>query len=341
MSPSPARFGYRATFVAALVVAPFLLVPSHTQDTGDPARRADTSGRDSGPVLPISSPTNPLPEGVLLRIDGKDISASDYRDHAFRRTGMSGFLDFVDGLLVAKKAAELGVTVTREELDAAVERLVQSRIELLAGDPARFDESLRRQFYTAESWRAWQRRRLHPELLAGRCVLEARTITDADVRRKFEAIYGPDGVMTQVRQIFIAGHRKVPGGTPESLSRDLVERLSSQPERFVELVREYSDHAPSRRNDGLIPGYRPGQTRVGSVGKAFDEAVARLEDVGQIAGPVESELGYHIIQLVSRTETRSEDVSAEIRTHLERQPPTPSELLRFKRELRRAARIEM
>ena len=64
---------------------------------------------------------------------------------------------------------------------------------------------------------------------------------------------------------------------------------------FVELAKEHSQ-CPSSQNGGALGEFSPGQ-----MVKEFDDVVFS-EDLGKIHGPVQTQFGFHLIEITSRTE---------------------------------------
>ena len=84
-----------------------------------------------------------------------------------------------------------------------------------------------------------------------------------------------------------------------SLARELLERLESG-EDFAELAEQYSDDPGSRVNGGDL-----GVIARGQMVAPFEDAVYRMGE-GDIEGPVETQYGYHIINLVELTEVQQQ-----------------------------------
>lgn len=99
-------------------------------------------------------------------------------------------------------------------------------------------------------------------------------------------------------------------------AEDLARQVKQNPARFAELAKQHSQDPGSAANGGDL-----GFFSRGTMPKAFEEAVFAIKP-GEIAGPVETEYGYHIIRLanVKGGETQSfEDVRAKIEQELKRQ----------------------
>jgi peptidyl-prolyl cis-trans isomerase D len=69
---------------------------------------------------------------------------------------------------------------------------------------------------------------------------------------------------------------------------------------FAELAREYSDDPGSANNGGDLGIVTPGQ-----MVQPFEQAVFSMQQ-GDIAGPIETQFGYHIIKLTELTEERQQ-----------------------------------
>ncbi len=82
-------------------------------------------------------------------------------------------------------------------------------------------------------------------------------------------------------------------GTPEEFARSLVSRIRNG-EDFATLARQYSSDPGSGANGGDL-----GWGGRGNWVKPFEDA-AFLTRVGQIAGPVQSQFGWHIIKVTGR-----------------------------------------
>ena len=63
---------------------------------------------------------------------------------------------------------------------------------------------------------------------------------------------------------------------------------------FAEVAREYSK-CPSGQSGGALGEFSPGQ-----MVKEFDDVVFSAE-IGKVQGPVQTQFGFHLIEITSRT----------------------------------------
>jgi len=88
-----------------------------------------------------------------------------------------------------------------------------------------------------------------------------------------------------------ASHILVP---TEELCNSLKGKIAAG-EKFADLAKEYSQ-CPSGTDGGALGEFTPGQ-----MVKEFDQVVFN-EAVGEVHGPVQTQFGYHLIEITSRTD---------------------------------------
>ena len=118
--------------------------------------------------------------------------------------------------------------------------------------------------------------------------LSADAVTEGQVMEMYEAEYGGTEPSTE----YNASHILVES---ESEAQALIERLNAG-EDFAELARAEST-GPSAPSGGNLGWFGPG-----AMVQPFDEAVQDME-AGEVAGPVQTEFGWHVIKL---NETREQ-----------------------------------
>ncbi|NNU42673.1 SurA N-terminal domain-containing protein [Ramlibacter montanisoli] len=123
------------------------------------------------------------------------------------------------------------------------------------------------------------------------------TINEADLKTYYEQNASRIGGQEERRasHILVA----VPKGAPEAdkakaraKADELLAQVKKNPAGFAELAKKNSQDEGSAQRGGDLDFF----TR-GAMVKPFEDAVFAMKDKGEIAGPVESEFGYHVIQL--------------------------------------------
>jgi len=294
-----------------------------------------------GLLLLLSAGEEKLPEGVLAIVDGKKITLQDYKDYLWKVHGTSELQNYIDMLLVEKKAKQLGITVTEEEVRNRVEEDVQRIVEgFYRGDVARWRQALADAGRTPEEYKAQRAFLARLNLLQRKIVLKARKVTEEKIRQRFERDYGKGGVKYILRHILISTRprgRRTPDPEYEAKARTKAERILRElldGADFEEMVRLYSDDVFTKKRGGRLLRYRPGL-----YGEEFDKAVQNLKKPGDISGIVRTRRGFHIIHLLGKEITKYEDVKEKIRKQLETEPPTTKEIIEFLKQLRSQAKI--
>ena len=102
----------------------------------------------------------------------------------------------------------------------------------------------------------------------------------------------------------------------KKIAEEIAAQAKANPSKFAELAKQRSQDPGSAAQGGDL-GSNPRGTMV----KAFDDAVFSMKP-GEIEGPVQSEFGYHVIQLKGITPEKMrafDEVRAQIETDLKRQ----------------------
>lgn len=321
---------------SVLLTAAFLPSPVISQD--------DSTGKELlvGGDVSTEKKTPALPAGVLARVAGKDITVHDYVSYLYQSLGKSRLDEFLDRLLIEEEARRLEIEVQEDEIESAVEERLERTIKALyQGEEARFVENLAKRRLSLEDYRGKARQDLYYETLWNEVVLKTRQVTEVDVRREFERVYGEGGVRYVIRHILVAPQTEDPPGSGragEGAGRTLASaraRASKVLKRlqrggsFVQSVKKYSDDVFTRRNGGRIPFYSKEL-----FGNNFHEAVMQLNPQSPLSRVVQSPRGYHIIQLIDRQRTRFDDVKREIEDSLAKKPPMVAERHNLIKKLR-------
>lgn len=209
-------------------------------------------------------------------------------------------------LLLAAAAAAKTV-LPAEELDKAL----QSEYAQAGGEQG-FLEALKKADVTIDHVKkSVEETLLINKLLAG--VVESATkVTPDEVRQAYDQ-ESTVGKTATVRHILILTQGKT--DAEKAAAKTKIEGILAEAKAgadFAELAKKYSEDGGSKDNGGLYENFPRGK-----MVKPFDEAAFSVP-VGQLSGVVETNYGYHILQIVGRTnETRPfEEARAEIESRL-------------------------
>ena len=343
--------------------------PPAKEEPSPPAaeKASDAPAAPSTAENPTSTPAPPpgadprFPPGVVGRVNGRDITVDEYAAYLLASIGKSRLDEYVDRLLLDAEAKSLGMTVTPEEVEASVdERLDRTIKGLYKGNKEAYAANLERRRSSVEEEKARLRQERYYDLLREKVILKTREVGEEDIRREFERVHGDGGLRYTLRHILVSTRpgpsrpEEAPAGdaaagadavkaAPEPVrtkaeARERAEKVLAEIRGgldFVQAVKQYSDDPFTKKNDGRIPTYRKG-----TYGNDFHAAVETLTPESPVSGVVESQRGYHIIQLVEKIQTKLEDVRAEIEQMAKSQPPTPRERLELTSRLRQKAKLE-
>ncbi|MBV8033169.1 MAG: SurA N-terminal domain-containing protein [Betaproteobacteria bacterium] len=177
---------------------------------------------------------------------------------------------------------------------------------------ATIDDAKAKAYYDSNQaeFRTPERVRAEYVLLSADALARLDPPTEAEVKQAYEARAAQLKVDEQRR----ASHILVK--TKEEADEVLAE-LKASPGRFAELAKKYSQDTGSAAKGGDLGWFGPGM-----MVKPFEEAVFGMKKEGELAGPVQSEFGFHIIKLtgIQGAKTRSfEEVRPELTAELARQ----------------------
>lgn len=106
----------------------------------------------------------------------------------------------------------------------------------------------------------------------------------------------------EVKHILIAKTNTIPeAGIKQKISTIQAELKAGK--SFDELANQYSDDDYSKNKGGLLAVFGPGKMT-----PTFEKAAYDLKNVGDVSSPIETEFGFHIIQLVKKYPLQSFDL---------------------------------
>ena len=201
-----------------------------------------------------------------------------------------------------QEAADLGIEVTDEQVDARLEQILK---QYFAGDRAKYEQQLTAQGMTDAQVRSEVRAQIVSERVFEQVTKDVK-VTDDDVKAHYEknASQYSRPESRDVRHILVK---------TKAEADDLYARLQDGAD-FAALAREHSEDAGSKANGGKLT-ISKGQTVA-----PFDRTAFLLE-TNVISKPVKTEVGYHIIQPLSEVKaaetTPLQDVKESIRQQLQ------------------------
>ena len=242
----------------------------------------------------------------------------------------------IDDELILQQASELKLSVTNEQVDQSIDEIKKQN----SLDDDQLREALRGQGMSMAGYRADLKRQLLRYRVLNIAVGSRVSISDEEVKGYYER-HMKEGGNVQVRasHIFVA----IPDGADASTvaekqawAQKLLDRARGG-EDFAKLAKQYSDD-PATRGDG---------GDLGSFGKdmlpkAIEEIVFSMK-VGELAGPVRADRGFHVIKLVSRTVKDAKplaEVQDDIRIQL-RQKEMEKQTKSYLAELRKKTLVDV
>lgn len=302
------RYILLATLVAAAITAmggrnPFQRTPAAVSE----AEQADTAKTDS--TLSDAEPESVADE-VIWVVGDEAILLSDV-EQLRAQMETEGQLPpgnpdirLPEQIAVQKlflhQAALDSIEVTEAEVAQDVESQINYWISL-AGSREKLEEYRKTTI-------SKMRQSLHDECKNNKLVMEMRRklvgdikVTPAEVRRYFKDM--PEDsvpfVPTEVEVQIITRTPKIPTEEINRVKEELrgyTDRITKGETTFQTLARFYSEDPGSARNGGELPDY----TARGMLDPAFAAVAFNLTDPKKISKIVESEFGFHIIQLVDK-----------------------------------------
>ncbi|TVR82413.1 MAG: peptidylprolyl isomerase [Saprospirales bacterium] len=201
--------------------------------------------------------------------------------------------------LLVNQAKLDSVIVSWEEVDMQIEARVERIVQQMGGDISAFEE-----FYgmTIDQVKADQRQPLRNQLLAERMQMQVTAnvrATPSEVVDFFNSI-PRDSLPFYNSEVQIAELVMFPEANQETREQTLNRitefrnQIISGQRSFEEIARTFSDDVGSGRQGGNL-----GWQRRGTFVAEFEATVFNLEP-GEISDPIETEFGFHIIELLER-----------------------------------------
>lgn len=260
---------------------------------------------------------------VVATVNGQPIMASTLHDELLRRWGDIALGALIQELAVEQAAAEVGISVTPDEVDQRKDTF-QRNVDLKGATTGQnFSMWLAQQKFTPYAFRRW----IRTELLLEKMVTDQAKVSDQDVadywEQNRERFRRPERM--RVSHICVTDRAEA-----ARIRAEIVQGRS-----FEEAAREHSIDPYTREQGGAFGVITRGES-------SFQKAAFALDADKQMTEPVQTEKGWHIIrrdEYMPAGVPEFDDVDDEIKEQLERQKLMV--LMNNKRtEIMRSARVE-
>jgi peptidyl-prolyl cis-trans isomerase C len=280
---------------------------SATPGAAQPGTPSPASPADAKPVKPEELPA------VVARINGQEIKKEELLDRAqklrsqFARAGAAEaplntqfYREVLNALvaeaLLQQEAKKEGITVTDAEVDQQIAAL-RSRFP----DAEQFKQALASQGLSEDRLRAEMHKEGAVQKLVAAKVFSAVNVTDAEAKAFYDKNQDKMKQPPQVhlRHILIRVDPKATDADKQKArakAEDLLKRAQGG-EDFAKLASENSEDPGSKARGGDLSWIPPGRTD-----PPFDKAAFALTRPNELSPVVETQFGYHVIQLVERKE---------------------------------------
>lgn len=242
-------------------------------------------------VLGIMLVTQKPKDQVVATVNGEPIFREELFEAMYFHSGTEILHQLVMKQLILQEAKAIGISISEEELDQEIKTIIDTSFQGL-------EENLMAalEYYGVSLTAFREDARLN--LLASKIALSLIDPSEAELKEFFEQNRYLFGQMEKVE----ARHILV---ETEDLALEIVARLA-EGEDFADLAAEYSIDEYSKNDAGYLGFFERGK-----MVQEFDEAAFSLE-VGAVSEPVQTIYGFHIIEILDRTEAE-EIVFTEIR----------------------------
>jgi len=214
-------------------------------------------------LLPLVACSKKHDDKVIATIDGEKITRQEFNAELDK-------IPMNMKMLVASQSGK------RNFLD----RLIKQKLILREARKENIEKSKEFQDRLAE----FKNQLIMQTLLSKKIAMAGSSFSDEDLQKYYDAHREEFKKETelQTRQIVVK---------TEQEAKELQGRIAKG-EDFAELAKKYSLDPGARMNGGDI-GYHP----KGSLIPEYEEAAFKLTKIGQVSGPVKTNLGYHLIKL--------------------------------------------
>jgi foldase protein PrsA len=190
----------------------------------------------------------------------------------------------IDDQVVIDQAKQLNIKVEQKEIDEEMDKFVKERFQ---GNKSQLETALKDYNMTIDELK----KDIEVSLLSKKIATKDITITEDEIKDYYEKNKETLGQREEVK----ARHILV---KDEAKAKELLEKVKANPNDFGKLAKENSEDPGSKESGGEMPPFGKG-----AMVPEFEKAAFEAK-VNEIVGPVKSQFGYHIIQVLEHKEAK-------------------------------------
>ncbi len=253
---------------------------------------------------------------VAARVNGVEITVEEYEQmvssniERYEAESQASFPEdqrsmlerrVLDGLItratLEAETQRLGITVASDEIDA-----ILSQFRGQFPDEDTFRNVLQQQGYTEERFEAELRRQMAIEQLFEQEVFAAITVDEQELQDFYEenTMYFEQPEQVSARHIILTTQGASDDAARSAIRQEIegLRRRIAGGEDFAEVAREHSQDGSAARGGSL------GTFGRGQMVPAFEEVAFSLP-VGELSPVVETQFGYHLVEVTERIPART------------------------------------
>lgn len=245
-------------------------------------------------------------EKAVAIVGNDKISAKDFHAQLEKSQGKDILKKLIDDKVILDQAKQQKLEVTDKEVSDELDNFIKERFQ---GDKTQYEQALKDYNMTSDDIKSDIRVSLTAKKIATKDV----TISDAEIKDYYDKNKDTLGTPEQIH----ARHILV---KDEAKAKELTEKLKANPNDFEKLAKENSEDPGSKDKGGDLGTFGKGAM------VAEFETAAFAAKTNEIVGPVKSEFGYHIIQVLEHQEAKVptlDEVKAKITDTLKEQKAIP------------------
>jgi peptidyl-prolyl cis-trans isomerase SurA len=248
---------------------------------------------DEDPIF-LSDVETALAEELYVRsLRGEPVPQDDTQLSAMKQDIVERL---IDRRIVIAKARDMGIEVTRTEIEDALDQWLTD-VTQAAGSEAAFMGELERQGITLKDFKARSRKDIEEELLVNRFMRQEFSlmeVSESEIRNFYDTKY--DSIPELPERVGLSHIIIVPkiSGEREAMALDRVERIVERldaGEAFETVAAEMSEDLLTRSDGGAI-GLVPLEDLKSEIAE-----IARGLEPGEVSSPIRTAYGFEIVKL--------------------------------------------